>query len=373
MTSIRPLKRSDLDQVASLYELVMRSGSRKAPAGLAACFARFFLDAPSRDEEIPSLVCEEPDREIVGFLGVHARKMLLDGKQIRAACSGPLVIEPKSRAKAAGIFLLKAFLNGPQDLSFTDGATEEVRRIWERLGGCASSLSCLRWTRVFRPWQFTASYLAEHPRAGPALSTFVTLSKPLVRSADALTRALPGTRFKPPDSPPAAAEEVTVKNLLEGMQSIDHQLRLRPDYDEAYLKWLFQEMRQVRSRGPLRGFLLRSEAGSVRGWYLYYLKPRGRSQVVQIAAAPLSYDSVLAHLFQDADRGGSLALVGRAEPSLLELLSRAGVTFQYRPSLALVHSKSPQIYAALFEGSALMTRLEGEWWMGFPFEPFDDV
>jgi hypothetical protein len=367
MSMIRPLEREDIDKVAGLYELVMRSGSRNPPPGLAPYFARILLDSPWRDDEIPSLVYAEPNGEIVGFLGVHVRRMLLDGRSIRAACSGPFIVDPKARAK--GIFLLLHFLKGAQDFAFTDGANHEAGRIWEKVGGFSSHLSCVRWSRIFRPFQLASTKLSSGSRYGRAAAPFLFLGKPLFSVTDAVARRLPGTMLKPPASP-AAAEKLTVSNLLEGSDKVCKKLRLTPEYDEDYLDWLFREMREVRERGALRGFLIRGKNGNALGWYLYYLKPGGVSQAVQIAATSLGIDAVLDHLLQDADRGGSLALQGRVEPSLLAPLAGRKVLLQYADPLALVHTKDPEIHQCLLNGNALMTRLEGDWWMGFHLGPF---
>ena len=56
MASIRPLERSDLPAVATLYELVARSGSRTPAPGLERYFEKTFFDHPWADPEIPSLV-----------------------------------------------------------------------------------------------------------------------------------------------------------------------------------------------------------------------------------------------------------------------------------------------------------------------------
>ena len=45
------------------------------------------------------------------------------------------------------------------------------------------------------------------------------------------------------------------------------------------------------------------------------------------------------------------------------MLHRAGY-------LALIHARDPEVLHAVQAGRALLTRLEGEWWMGHHLEPF---
>src|SRR5207247_8713019 len=59
VTPIRPLDRGDLDAVAGLYELVVRSGTVAPAPGLAEQFARTVLDHPWADDDLPSLVYED--------------------------------------------------------------------------------------------------------------------------------------------------------------------------------------------------------------------------------------------------------------------------------------------------------------------------
>lgn len=72
VTAIRALQRGDLPAVTQLYETVFRAGMAAKP-GLAEEFERTVLDYPWADPGIPSLVYEQPDGAISGFLGSHVR------------------------------------------------------------------------------------------------------------------------------------------------------------------------------------------------------------------------------------------------------------------------------------------------------------
>src|SRR5918995_2711532 len=223
MPPIRPLERSDLPQVVSLYEHVARSGSRTAPPGMLAYFERFFLDHPWADPEIPSLVYEGSDGAIVGFLGSSVRRFRFDGRVVRAGCSGQLVTEPSIRNEAAGAFLMRAYMDGPQDLTFTDTASDLVRRIWERLGGQTFGTGCVGWVRVFRPWQFVAAYRARHdPAAGPP-----PLVGPVTSALDVVSARVPRAGFRTGETE-TRGEKLTASALAELVPDAVGAPRLHP-------------------------------------------------------------------------------------------------------------------------------------------------
>jgi hypothetical protein len=91
--------------------------------------------------------------------------------------------------------------------------------------------------------------------------------------------------------------------------------------------------------------------------------------VLQVVAARRGVDRVLDDLFAHARRNGAALLRGRLEPSLVDALARRRCVLRYNGA-ALVHSRHPEILRALGAGEALLTRLDGEWWMGHHLEPF---
>ena len=350
MTPIRPLERADLPAVARLYERVARSGSGDPPPELERSFERAFLDQPRADPEIPSLVYEDADQGVIAFLGSHVRRLRREGRSLRLACSGQLVAHPDARMPGVGALLLRRYLAGPQDLTTTDGATDEVRAMWERLGGTTNGLASVGWTKLFRAGRFGRLMLERRWDRRLPLPGLPAAAGRLV--------------MRRPGRPEAMAEPLTPAGLVAALGSLEPAFRLLPDYDEDFLEWLFRELAAVGVRGELVRRLVRAPDGRPAGWYVYYLKPGGVSQVQQLAAAPADAELVLDHLLRDAADGGSAAVQGRAEPHLLAALFARRCLFR-RSEWALVHSRDPAILADVALGGALLTRLEGEWWMGY--------
>jgi len=361
VSSIRPLERADLGGVTELFERTVRSGRSEPPPGLAGYFERTLLDHPWADSEIPSLVYEAGDGRILGFIGSHVRRLVFDGRRIRMGCAGQLVSDPEQRRLAIGARLLRSYMSGPQDLTITDGATAVVHEMWSHLGGYAAHPGSLVWTRLLRPGRAVGDRWLER-RGSERWRRVARAAWPVLDA--------PATPVTRPSEAAADVEieELTPRALIEHRPEVLGDARLWVDYDEPFLEWLFGEMAAVRTRGQLTGRLLRQD-DRVLGWYVVYMRPRGLSQVMQVAATKGELGTVLDRLFADAWRGGAAALEGRLEPALYEPIYRRRCVLRYS-TRALFRSGDPELAAAISLGRSALTRLDGEWWMGHHTEPF---
>jgi hypothetical protein len=358
------MERDDLEQVAGLYEQVARSGSRTPPGKLPAYFEESFFDHPWADPEIPSLVYADEDGRITGFLGSSVRRLLFDGEPVRLGVSGQLVTEPEARSRAPGAFLMREYMNGPQDLTLTDTASEVVRRIWEGVGGETFHLACVGWVRVFRPWQFASGYRGRAERLGAP-----GRGRPLLAGLDAVTGGVFGRALRPRGTEVESAV-ATAEDLVQHLPDVTRGLRLRPAYDAEYLEWQLAAMAEVSPRGELRARLVRS-GGEVRGWYVYYHQPGGIGQVQQLAGNERYAGEILDDLFADAHAHGAAGVQGRVEPHLRAALAERRVLLHRSGYLSLIHSRREEVLHAVHSGRALLTRMEGEWWMGHHLLPLE--
>lgn len=365
MSPIRPLERGDIPQVAALYESVARSGSRTPAPHLGAYFERTLLDHPWADPEIPSLVYEVGDRGIMGFLGSHVRHLRVEGKPIRATYVGQFATDRAVRGRGAGALLLHRFLAGPQDLTLTDDATAEVPRMWERLGGRTSPLESLAWLRFLRPFRFAET----HFRKRSVEQGWERILHPACLALDTFATRLPGNTLRVA-SPPTQSEELTPRTLLEIMSPATEKLRFSPDYDEEFLEWLFGELARVPSRGILSRRLVRDREGQVLGWYVALMQPGGSVHVLQMAATGGGdIGAVMEHLLFRAWQSGATVLRGRLEPHLLDSVRRRHCHVRHgaRP---LVYSRDTNLTDKIISGGGLLTRMDGESWLGHNTEAF---
>lgn len=353
---VRPLGEQDIPRIAELHQKLLSSGLGTSRHEMESRLLEVFCRHPWRDPRLPSLVYEDADGRIVGCLGVMPRPMWMEDRPITAAVTHTFMVEQDHRCTLAAMHLLKTFFSGPQDLSVAEG-NHLSRKLWEGVGGATSMLYSLRWTHPLRPARYTVSLLEKRGLRG-----WLALSmRPGCRVLDFVAGRVPESPFR--HTPSAlVAEQLDATALLNSVERLSEQCSLRPHYDRESLDWLLRFLTGSTSRGMLRSVLLR-KGNRIAGWYVYYAKPDGVSEVVQVGATEDSASDVLDHLFQDAWREGATAVSGQFEPSLMSVFSEKFCLFHRGRggSWILVHSRNERILRALQLGEAYFTRLDGEW------------
>lgn len=359
MSEIRPMRPDDLPEVAELYRFVDRSDWRIPGSEVPGWLHRTLFAQPWFDGEIPSLVYIDDAGAIMGFIGSHARRMRFDGEPIRMTAAGPLIAHPQVRSQAVGARLWRRLLAGPQQLTITDGASDEMRQIFEMIGGQLMHPSSIAWARILRPWSYIGNRVLSRTawtrhRVKPwAHRPLAALDVPTVRAAG---------RLRAPAAAASRDEPLTPELLIEHLPEISRSLRLVPDYDLPFLRWLFAELENNKTWGTPHRRLVRAHDGRVLGWYVYFVLEREGCQVIHLVARPRHEGTVLANLLSHAYEHGAAAVQGRVEARILASLAHCGALFRFSPR-SLVHSRDPALIGSITSGSALLTRLEGEWWM----------
>lgn len=361
---VRAFEKADIPQVADMFQRLMLSDTpsrrKLSTTALPDYFDLMFFRNPWYDEELPSLVYQENNGNIIGFLGVVPRRMLLWDQPIRMALSFHFMVEPESRSSLAGVHLLKTFFSGPQDLSFTDGAGQVGRRVWEGVGGVAAPLYSMQWTRILRPSQHAIDLLGKRKMFSP----FIGALSPFSHLADAAAARMLPQHFPHADSQ-QPEEELDAQTILEYLPQFSKVEALQPAYDDHSLRWLLEEAAQMRSYGALQKVLVRDAKREVAGWYMYYLNPGGTSTVLQIAGKKHSINDILDHLFDHARRRGVTALFGRIEPRFMREMSDKHCYFNCEGGWTLIHSNNNELLHVIQRGNAFLTNLEGEWCLVF--------
>ena len=364
MATIRIFVEDDVPAVAALFARIYPNLRWSSQAACESYFREMLFDNPWRDPQVPSWVAEE-DGRIFGFYGVIPRRMVLRGRPLRVALGCQFFVDPDKRHNSlTALQLVKACISGPQDLTLTDTAGVRSGRMWTAIGGAALLVYSLHWIRPLRPARYLLSLLDERATLPLAL-TFA--ARPLAALADALATRLRPNRF-------LREQTELVENALDPATMMAHlpdvmdDIALQPAYDARSLAWLLEQTARKTRYGRLRARAVRDGERRLIGWYLYHVQAGGVSEVVQIAASHGCFDRVLQRLLADAWRHGAVALRGRLDPRYARELTDRHCWLRRDGNWTLAHSRHADIMAALQQGNAFLSRLEGEWWLRFDDE-----
>lgn len=352
---IRPAAESDLEAICALDSRVYVE-HRVTPERTSSMKDVLFSH-PWRTDKLPSLVYEDADGGIRGFLGIMPRRMTLNEKPLLAGISHRFMVDPEMRGSLAALGLMRTFLAGDHDLSITEPENEAARKIWLRYGGFAVESQSFQWTRPIRPAGWAAQFA---PDRLPALARQVVGG--VAAGLDGVAGAVGRVRQK--QSSEHESEELRPETMAEVLETVSRRYAVRPVYDQRQLQWFLERLAAKRGRGTLRGRLIRVQSGEPGGYYLYYAKPGGTGLVVQMCARPDRIKTVWRHLVADAWRTGTVGLRGKYDAVIAALADRTLLVKRARHTF-LLHTRHIDVERAILRGEAFLTRLEGEG--GIPF------
>ena len=360
MATVRIFSEDDVPAVARLFGRVYPQHRWASQSACEAYFRDVLFHNPWRGLELPSWVAEENGR-ITGFQAVVPRPMKFRGQRLRVAVGTQLIVDPEKRRSLTALQLLKACLSGPQDATLSDGANEETRHLCMGLGGTVALLYSLHWTRPLRPARHALSLLEGRSSLPRSLKY---AARPLANLADVISARLHPNRFL------WEATELTETTLdaaaiMAHLPEFLRGIALQPEYDIRSLAWLLEQTARKSRHGKLRARAVLDGERRLIGWYLYYVQAGDVSEVVQLAARDGKFDSVLLRLLADAWRQGATAVRGRLDPRHAQELSDRHCWLRREGTWTLAHSRRADVLAAIQNGSAFLTRMEGEWWLRF--------
>ena len=308
MGYIRRFTESDILEVARIHRRPSRrrtAPTRRGSLVLHVLHTRL-LENPWQDAGLRSLVYQEDDGHLSGFLGVVPRPMTMNGRRIQAAISRSSSSSLR-RMSASSLQLARAFLEGPQDLSIADEATDLSRKIWEGLGGTTSLLHSLHWTRPLRPGGLTLSMMRGRQRLVPLAVT----AAPLAPMIDALVTRMSHSQFY--QAGPEVSRSADHRRFLTCLPTLVGPHSLRVDYDVPTFRWLLE---RARAKGEWQPSRCGGE-GRRPNRRLVCLSPRAGPDCDRPADRGRCSEcrsDVLDQLFYQAGQHGAIAVTGRAEP-----------------------------------------------------------
>jgi hypothetical protein len=318
-------------------------------------FTRSIFEDPWQHNDLPSLVYVTAEGEVTGFIGVLPRDMYFDGATIRIAVATAFMVDPSSRP--ASVALLRHLLRGPQDMTMGDGATDQVRRILERLGFRSYPTMSLAWFRVFKPSQLVLSRYTRSAR--PTMRRVARLGRPATRLVDRPMRGVRELKMSVPDPAPVRSRPLADGELLDLITEASRARRLRPCYDQRSLTRVLDVWRRATHRGEFSEMAVEGADGRTLGWYLGHVQPDGTSEIIQVGTRKGSEEIVFGCMLHDCMSRGSALVQGRADSALLRP-AIANECF-FRPTAwMLAHSRNTAIFDAFASEDIFLSPLENE-------------
>ncbi|WDZ80797.1 hypothetical protein PWG15_23845 (plasmid) [Ensifer adhaerens] len=362
MSEVRSLERADIPAIAGMFQRVFRNDQRTPPPTLAPYMQHLYLDAPGCDPEIRPLVHVNDRGVISGFVGVNVLPMVLNGRRLRAAICGSLMVEDHENDPLAGARILKAFLAGPQDLSFSETASDVSAQMWTRLRGVVLPQYSLDWVRVIRPASFSLSVASSRIK-------LARLAAPFAQAADSVYRKwmAPGEQRWSAVSATGTnqtgltTQETDRNGFAAVVDRFIAQFPLRPEWAEGQLDYILGDAEQKPEQGELVYALVTARTGALVGTFAYYAKAGGIGRVLQLLALPGQAGPVIDCLIDHASRRGLPGLRGRTQPALMEAMLGRRIAFLHVAS-AVLHSRDPAIVQACRDGQGFFNGIAGEHW-----------
>lgn len=354
LATIRPCEPADLTRVAELFEKTFRGKRRCDAAALATYLGTLLFEHPWRDPEIASLVSSTRSGALRGFIGILPAHMRLGDRPVRAALAGSLMVDEPEKHPLAGASLFRAFIKGPQELSFSETSNAISLRLWDALGGSTAPLFSLEWIKPLRPAAAAYAFLREKVSAAALL-------RPLVGAAEHVVRAM--TKLPDPHAGDVAIVNVAFDDapLLDLIIKLTANFRLAPRWETDDLRWMLSLAGEKERYGPLICKIVRGKQGKEIGCFLYYARPGGIAFVLQVFSERAHRARVVDALFADAYAFSCVALRGRLQPELLGVLQVRDCVFVNRSSLTY-KTRDREILAAVHDADGLLTGLSGESW-----------
>jgi len=354
------------EDAASLYLRAVRGQNRAPGKRLPEYFRQLHLANPWVSPDMPPLVYLEKGK-VIGALGVIPRAMEFRGRPIMIATASIYMVDPEYRNGPAAIQLLRRMLKGPQEFSWSDGASGNVGALWKAMGGHADAPYAFNWIRILRPLGTARMGLDRIGRAGKLLKP---LSGLLTAPGDYLISKAPLDQLKAPVST-FSRKQASAGELLACIKELGWREDLKPLYTDEAFDWLVREA-AANTAAALRLVIVLDQDGKPAGWFIYYAAPGNASFVLQMGVrAKDDFRNTLLALFRDAWEQGSACVKGAAIPQHLTAMTELGCIFRHPHDRVVFHSRNAEIANAVRTGDAAITRLDGIGWLRFAWEQWD--
>lgn len=369
MSEVRPFTASDVSVVAEMFQRILRKTRQPATSSLEAYLQELFLDAPDAQPDITSLIHKRDDGSVSGFLGVLPLALDFEGRPLRGALCGTMMVDRHTEDPFAGARLVRAFFAGPQDISLTETANDVSTAMWRKMRATVLPDYSLEWIRLIRP----AGFMVELAAAGiGAARVFSPLARPIDalirrRSTDGEAHWSHFTRLPKASLVDADVDE---DELLDLFPKLTAHYPMRPTWHRDTLARTIVHARRKANYGQGVRRVVRTGSGHPVGLYIYYGDSGRIGRAIQVMSLPGQEGAVIDNMIAHAASNGLVALRGRTQPALLNAMLGRRFAFVHASS-SIVHARDPALVQPFLDGRAFFNGFAGESWCRLMGDRFD--
>ena len=353
MNHLRSLEAGDIPQVVRLRRRVFGQSEHRSDTTLGRYYHTLFFENPWHDKRYPSLIQEDADGEILGFVGAIPRPMLFGTERITAVTSTELMVTPEARG-LVGPKLLRRLFDGPQHLTYSDRSNDQARALYEGLGGSAALWYSLYWSVSINGARISYETAAGGTPRSAAARALSFASRSLDRLSNA---SMTHNKIATQDEPLAPETVMSLMRRLAGKNT------LVPEYETHSFSWLIQRLSETeKSRRVVTAQVIHGDEPI--GWFIYVIRPDGEIDLVQMAALPGREGMTLDHLIYHARAEGGTVLRGRLDRRFAPLISQRGLPLTLGQPWTVVQASRSDVATQFLAGNAFFSRLDAEWWIG---------
>ncbi len=389
---VRPFERGDVAAISRLFDRVFLHGPGRSSSRLEAFIQELFFDAPvpcvgwappafcrvgravpassapndvGQSPTYASYVYEDERGNVGGFLGVHPRTLMLDGRRVLAAAWGQFMVAPELRGRGMALRLTERFFRGGQELSFSGSANTSARAINKRLGGINPKSRGLSWRKTLRPVRALARRVG---RAVPAFCVPNDVGQSPKRQRGiwtrhaAVTRTLAGASGSDLCGTLAHGDLDAIETVYERAFA---GARFHPAFEPDQMAWKLRIAASSNRPGTIAR-VVKTEAGPV-GWYVWFLGADGAATVVELLCAAGHHNAVVKHLLTHARAAGAETISGLChDEAETQAVRSAGASVWQAQSTFIFHSCNPHLLETFPNGPQHVSLFDGEGWIDFP-------
>ena len=355
---IRPLSKADLPSVVSLHVRARYGDVPYASEPTVSYLNKLLFANPHRHDKIRSLVCEDESGSIVGFWGVIPRRMRLRNRTLLVAVGFLLNVAPEVRKRGIGTQLLSVYLDGPQDLSISDRATEAFKRIYLPLGGTVAPLNTLVWHWPLRPARHALTLVR---KKNLPISKFLFWAGPLCDIADSFLKAKIEAHYslKLIDNP------LNSNDLLECTRKLHSNDTFQFEESHTDLSWFVEILNERNSAGELHILMCNNDTGALIGWCVYGVHDN-EVEILFINYVHKYTQEFMWHVEAKLYRAGYTVVHGRLKKTLFDVMYNKNIYITMKAHWALFHTNDVELKNLILRGDVNISRLDGGWWLRFP-------